>query len=146
MDSLHSLTHIVHVLAAGIWLGGLVFTTMVVSPAFKRMNWPPPERIAVRSEVGKQYTKIARLNLGVLLLVALADGAARGWSTQVQIEMALIVLISVLSELHARVFAPRLGLAARSGDETARQSALRVSIIVSMFNLLLSFAVAILAI
>ena len=55
--------HAVHVLAAGIWLGGLVFTSVVVSPAFKRIQWTPAERIAVRSAVGRQYSKVARVNL-----------------------------------------------------------------------------------
>jgi uncharacterized membrane protein len=146
MGSSSALIHIVHVLAVGIWLGGLVFTTTVVSPAFKRMQWTPPERVAVRSEVGRQYSKVARFNLAVLLLAALCDGAVRGWRTPAGIEIALIVLVLVLSELHARVFAPRLGQAARSGNETARRQALRVSISISMLNLALSAAVAVLAI
>src|SRR5687768_15195416 len=93
--------HVVHVLAAGIWLGGLVFTTVVVTPAFRRMSWTPAERIAVRSAVGRQYSKVARVNLMVLLVAALTDGTARGWSTPVRVEIALIVLIFILSELHA---------------------------------------------
>jgi uncharacterized membrane protein len=143
---MNALIHTVHILAAGIWLGGLVFTTTVVSPAFKRMQWTPPERVAVRSEVGRQYTKVARLNLSVLLLAALGDYAARGWSTSGGMEIALIVAVLVLSELHARVFAPRLGQAAGGGNETARRQALRISISVSMLNLVLSAVVAILAI
>jgi hypothetical protein len=86
------------------------------------------------------------LNLSVLLLAALGDYAARGWSTPGGIEIALIVAVLVLSELHARVFAPRLGQAARGGNETARRQALRVSISVSMLNLVLSAVVAVLAI
>ena len=136
-----SIIHTIHLLAAGIWLGGLVFTASVVSPAFKRMNWAPTERIAVRSEVGRQYSKIARVNLVILLLAAILDASARNvW------EIALIVLVMALSEMHALVFAPRLGVAARSGDELARKKALRVSISVSMINLLFSFVIAVLAI
>lgn len=138
--------HAVHVLAASIWLGGLVFTVAVVSPAFKRMEWAPVERIAVRSAVGRQYAKVARFNLAVLLLAALADAAARGWSVAAQVEIALVVGVLVLSEMHAQVFAPRLGQAARSGNESARRHALRTSISVSMLNLLLSFVIAVLSI
>lgn len=133
--------HTIHLLSAGIWLGGLVFTATVVTPAFKRMNWTPVERIAVRSEVGRQYSKIARVNLLFLLFAAILDASARNvW------EIALIILVFVLSELHALVFAPRLGAAARSGDEVARKKTLRISISVSMLNLCLSFIIAILAI
>lgn len=136
-----SIIHTIHVLAAGIWLGGLVFTASVVTPAFKRMKWTPVERIAVRSEVGRQYSKIARVNLLILLLAAIFDTAARNFW-----EIALIVVVFVLSELHALVLAPRLGAAARSGNEIARKKSLRVSVSVSMLNLLLSLVVAILAI
>jgi uncharacterized membrane protein len=138
--------HAVHILAAGIWLGGLVFTTFVVSPAFRRMSWTPAERFAVRSEVGRQYTRVARVNLMALLAAMLADWTMRGWSTPGQAELASIGLILILSELHARVFAPRLGRAVLSGDETARAAALRVIIKVSMMTLLLSLLVAVLAI
>jgi len=138
--------HAVHVLAAGVWLGGLVFTSAVVSPAFKTMPWTPQERIATRSAVGRQYTKVARINLAILLIAALADGAARGWSTRAAVEIALILVVLILSEMHARVFVPRLGQAARSGDETLRQKTLRVSISVSMLDLLVSFIIAIIAI
>ncbi len=136
-----SIIHIIHLLAAGIWLGGLVFTASVVTPAFKRMNWTPVDRIAVRSEVGRQYSVIARVNLLILLFAAIFDASARNWA-----EIALIILVIALSELHALVFAPRLGVAARSGDQIARKKALRVSVSVSMMNLFLSLVVAVLAI
>ena len=95
--------------------------------------------------MGRQYSKVARVNLLVLLLAALADGMARGWTAPAWVEIALIILVFVLSELHAQVFAPRLGQAARTGDEIARRKALRTSISVSMLNLVLSIFVAVLA-
>lgn len=70
--------HAVHILLAGLWVGGLVFTASVVSPAFRRMEWTPAERIAVRSEVGRQYSRVARPNLALLFLVALADWLPAG--------------------------------------------------------------------
>ena len=47
--------HVLHVVLAGVWLGGVVFTTAVVSPALKAMNWSETERVGVRSAVGRQY-------------------------------------------------------------------------------------------
>lgn len=134
--------HVLYVLASGIWLGGLVFTTVVVTPAFRQMSWTPPERIAVRSTVGRQYSKVARFNLFILLLAALGSWTARGWGNMAWLEIALILFVLLLSEAHALVFAPRLARAAGSGDAGARAAALRVSVSVSMLNLLLSFALA----
>lgn len=142
---MNAFLHILHVLAAGIWLGGLVFTTIVVSPAFRQMTWSPVERIAVRSAVGRQYTKVARPNLLILLLAALAAWFFQGWSTLAWVEIALILLVFALSEMHALVWVPRLAQAARSGNEAARARAMRVMITASMLNLLLSFGIAILA-
>jgi putative copper export protein len=45
---LSAVVHVAHVVLAGIWLGGVIFTTAVVSPAFKAMKWSEPERVLVR--------------------------------------------------------------------------------------------------
>lgn len=64
---------------AGAWLGGVVFTTFVVSPTLKAMKWPEPERVLMRSTtIGKQYAKVGSANLVLLLLSALLDGLAVG--------------------------------------------------------------------
>jgi putative copper export protein len=39
------IVHTVHVLAVGAWLGGVLFTTLVVSPALKAMKWREAERV-----------------------------------------------------------------------------------------------------
>lgn len=141
-----SFIHIIHLLAAGIWLGGLVFTTVVVSPAFKAMSWSPAERMAVRSAVGRQYAKVTHVNLAILLIAAVVDVALRGWGAAQGVEIALVVVVFILAELHGKVFAPRLAAAAREQRHDDRAKLLRTSISVSMLNLLLSFIVMILAI
>ncbi|MEJ7871030.1 MAG: hypothetical protein WKF67_02135, partial [Rubrobacteraceae bacterium] len=62
--------HTLHVMLAGVWLGGVVFTTVVVSPAFKAMKWSEAERVGARSVVGKHYARVAGVNLALLLLFA----------------------------------------------------------------------------
>lgn len=138
--------HIIHVLAAGIWLGGLVFTTAVVSPAFKAMSWTPAERLAVRSAVGRKYSKVANVNLLILLIAAVIDAILRHWNTVSIIEIVLVVIVFALAVLHGEVFAPRLAAAARERRQDDRAKLLRLSISISMLNLLLSFVVMILAI
>lgn len=139
-----SVVHAVHILLAGLWVGGLAFTSAVVSPAFKRMEWTPAERIAVRSEVGRQYSKVARLNLATLLLAALADWLPAGLGTVAIVEIGLILLVVFLSQLHARYYAPRLAQAARA-QSPDRAKLLRVSVGVSMLNLSLSVALVVLS-
>ena len=59
-----------HVILAGAWLGGVVFTTTVVSPALKSMRWDEAEQARVRSVIGRQYAKVGTATL-VLLMVSL---------------------------------------------------------------------------
>ncbi len=140
-----SLFHAAHVLAAGIWAGGLVFTTAVVSPAFKRMGWSDTERIAVRSAVGRQYARVAVINLAVLLLASLADWLPAGIGAVAQAELGLIVTVLVLSGLHGRVFAPRLARASQDSTPENRLRLQRVSVGLSMLSLLLSAGIVVLS-
>lgn len=137
--------HAVHVLAAGVWVGGLVFTTAVVSPAFKRMGWTAAERIAIRSAVGRQYAGVAGINLVVLFFAALCDWLPADLGALVLAELSLILLILFLSGLYGRVFAPRLAQAAREPQPIDSVRLQRISIGVSLLNLLLSAAVGVLA-
>lgn len=137
--------HAAHVVAAGVWLGGLFFTVAVVSPAFKRLEWTPAERTAVRSAVGRQYAKVARPNLLVLFIAALLDWLPSGLDVLAVAEVATIALVCLLSELHAHFFAPRLAQAARNQKPIERLKLLRVSVGVSMLNLMLSVILVVLS-
>ena len=55
-----TIIHTLHIILAGTWLGGVVFTMTVVSPALKAMKWSEAERISVRSTIGKQYARAER--------------------------------------------------------------------------------------
>ena len=68
---LGAILHTLHVILAGAWLGGVVFTTTVVSPALKSMGWDEAERARVRSVIGRQYAKVGTANLVLLLGFAL---------------------------------------------------------------------------
>lgn len=146
--------HLTHVTLAGIWLGGLVFTTFVVSPALKAMKWPEAERVAVRSAIGRQYARVGSINLGLLLLFAVLDGVFGGFAAALYAEYALLLVLFGLVAVHGAYFGRRLAkLAEReAGNEEAarsfaerRRSLQRVSSRVSWVSLLVSTAVMVLA-
>ena len=62
--------HTLHVVSAGVWLGGVIFTTAVISPALKAMKWSKAERVLVRSKIGKHYARVGSINLALLALFA----------------------------------------------------------------------------
>jgi uncharacterized membrane protein len=139
--------HTLHVILAGVWLGGVVFTTAVVSPALKAMKWTETERVRVRSVIGKQYARV-----GTVL-----DGLLKGFGAILYVEYVLLAVVFGLVAAHGAYFGRRLvGLAeveqrAGSAEEARslaekRHALQRLSLGVSQLNLLLSVIVVILAV
>jgi uncharacterized membrane protein len=146
----------VHVILAGAWLGGVIFTTAVVSPALKAMKWSEVERVGVRSTIGKQYARVGTANLVLLLTFAVLDGLLQGFGPVFYVEYALLIVVFGLVAAHGAFFGRKLvGLAQaeqRAGNaEKARaiaeeRHALQMlSSKVSWANVLVSFVVAALA-
>jgi uncharacterized membrane protein len=141
---------------AGIWLGGVVFTTTVVSPALKSMGWDEAEQARVRSVIGRQYAKVGTANLVLLLVFALLEGPLSGFGPALYSEYALLAMLFGLVASHGAYFGRRLVDLAKArkeaeDSEKARMLALRrgrlqrFSFGISMLNVLMSAAVAILA-
>jgi uncharacterized membrane protein len=149
--------HVAHVVLAGVWLGGLVFTATVVSPAFGTMKWSEAERVAVRSAVGKRYARVGSVNLVLLALFAVLDGVFAGFGATFYAEYALLLLVFGLAGAHGAYFGRRLAELAKAEREASskeeahtfaarRRSLQRLSLRVSYLNLLASTAVLVLAI
>jgi uncharacterized membrane protein len=148
--------HLAHVVLAGVWLGGLVFTTFVVSPALKEMKWDEAERVAVRSAIGRHYARVGSVNLGLLLLFAVLDGAFGGFGADLYAEYALLLVLCGLVAAHGAYFGRRLAKLAGAEREAEsevearsfaerRRSLQKVSSRVSWASLLVSIAVVVLA-
>jgi len=154
---LSALVHTLHVLLAGVWLGSVVFTTFVVSPALKAMKWSEPERVATRSVIGRQFARVGAANLVLVLLFAVLDGFSGGFGPLFYVEYALLVLVFGLVAVHGAYFGRRLVDLAeaekRAGSDgevralAERRHALqRLSLRVSQLSLLISTAVVALAV
>ena len=148
--------HLTHVMLAGVWLGGLVFTTFVVSPALKAMKWPEAERVAVRTAIGRQYARVGSVNLGLLLLFAILDGVSGGFGADLYAEYALLLVLFGLVAAHGAYFGRRLAKLAEAEREAEsvqeashfadrRRSLQKVSSRVSWVTLLVSTVVMVLA-
>jgi uncharacterized membrane protein len=140
-----------------MWLGGVVFTMAVVSPALKAMKWSEAERVGVRSVIGRRYAKVGGANLLLLLAFALLDGLTAGFGTAFYAEYALLGALFSMVVVHGAHFGRKLAnLAdgerrAKSPDEAAslasrRHALQRISSKVSWLDLAISVAVAVLAI
>ena len=149
--------HTLHVVLAGVWLGGVVFTMVVVSPALKAMKWGEAERVRVRSEIGKQYARVGSVNLLLLLVFAVFDGLLGGSGAVLYTEYALLAAVFGLAATHGGYFGRRLARLAATERRTEsaeearafvekRRSLQRLSLWVSWMNVLISVAVAALAV
>ena len=149
--------HTLHVLLAGVWLGGVIFTTVVVSPALKAMKWGEAERVGVRSVIGKQYAKVGTINLVLLAFLAVLDGSLRSFGTVFYVEYGLLVVLFALAAAHGAYFGRRLVRLAEaerlaSSAEQARSFAQRrrrlqeLSLRISQLDLAISVVVVVLAI
>src|SRR5918995_29427 len=156
LDMLGAIAYTLHVILAGVWLGGVVFTTTVVSPALKSVGWDEAEQARVRSVIGHQYAKVGTANLVLLLVFALMEGALSGFGPALDTEYALLVVLFGLVAAHGAYFGRRLVELAEArkvaGDsEKAQMLGLRrrglqkLSFGVSMLNILISAVVMILA-
>jgi uncharacterized membrane protein len=149
--------HTLHVVLAGAWLGGMVFTTTVVSPALKAMKWSEAERVRVRSAIGRQYARVGGANLLLLLIFAFLDGLAKGYGATLYAEYTLLLVLFGLVAVHGAYFGRKLvSLAeaeqrARSPKEAAsfadgRRALQRVSSKISWLDLTVSAVVMVLAV
>jgi uncharacterized membrane protein len=148
--------HTLHVILAGVWLGGVIFTTAVVSPALKDMKWSEAERVEVRSVIGRQYARVGTANLVLLLIFAVLDGMIRGFGVNFYVEYVLLATIFGLVAAHGAYFGRwlvRLAEAERRAGNAEEARSLaekrytlqKVSFRVSLLNVLISALVAVLA-
>jgi hypothetical protein len=148
--------HTLHATFAGVWLGSVIFTTLVVSPALKAMNWSEVERVEVRSVIGKQYARVGTINLVLLLIFAILDGLLENFGTIFYIEYVLLTAIFGLVAVHGAYLGRRLVELTEDekraeSEEGARAFAekrrnlQRVSLRVSWVNIFVSLTIAALA-
>jgi len=142
---------------SALLVAGVLFTTLVVSPALKAMKWSEAERVEVRSAIGQRYARVGTVNLILLLLFAVLDGLLGGFGAVLYAECALLAAVFGLVAVHGACFGrtlARLSAAERrteSAEEARdflekRRSLQRLSLWVSWANVLISVAVAALAV
>jgi uncharacterized membrane protein len=154
---LGEIVHVLHAVAAGVWLGGVLFTMAVVSPALKKTKWPESDRVMTRTLIGREYVKVGGINLVLLLVFAILDGALRGFGIHFYLEYALLIVLFGLVGAHGAYFGRKLVSLAASEKEAAspeaarsfaaeRQALQRLSMRVSLLDLLVSATIAVLAV
>lgn len=116
-------------LLAGVWLGGYLFTTFVVTPALKSLPLRDAERIRTRSVIGRRYGRLAAPLLLIWLGVLFMEGWLQGFEPWTFVRLGLLAVLAGTVGVHGAYVGRRLdALAAREVAGEAGAAAVRVSL------------------
>ncbi|MEO8328863.1 MAG: copper resistance protein CopC [Candidatus Nanopelagicales bacterium] len=106
-----------HLVAAGVWLGGLGVLVMCVAPLMRRS---PDERGPILSTVWRRYSPMAAVSAGLLLasglylsgrhLPGLGDLAATSYGNALSVKVLLFFVALALAGVNTMLVNPRLAL------------------------------------
>jgi copper resistance protein D len=129
-----AIVHWLHLTAAIVWVGGTLFTSIVVQPVL-RAALPEDRRLAVYAELGRRLSAVQWATWSVLLLT----GLWKLWSIHetsevfdgsfgriLAVKLSLVAIMVVLSLVHSLSWGPALtrgGLSQAARTALARRAA-----------------------
>ena len=131
---MYQLSVFLHIVAATVWIGGMLFLALVIAPATRHL--PPTERAPLFSVVGRRFRLVGWICIALLIATGLANVAYRGvrWDDVLSgrfsgsefgrvlaIKLALVAVMLLLSLLHDLLLGP--ASAAAQHDPALRQHA-----------------------
>jgi len=111
----------IHVMAAMMWVGGMLFIAIVVIPALKNFE-PPQKRIEVISATATRFKKIGWISIGILFVTGLINIANHGvthkmifsdsflsthFGKVLIIKLTLFLIMVLLSASHDFILGPK---------------------------------------
>lgn len=132
----------IHVLAAIVWIGGMLFIALVLVPVARRLE--PVERARLVQATGLRFRAVGWIALGLLLLSGLLNLWLRPYLLGVplfHIKLGLVVLALALGVVHDFVLGPRAGVPGADPRLRARASwVARVNVLVVLVVVVLGLA------
>ncbi len=113
---LDAVVHWLHLMAAILWVGGTLFTSVVIQPVLRR-ELPEAARMSIYREVGRRLTKLQWITWGVLISTGLWKIAPMRWEPELwhgpfgrvlAVKLSLVALMMGLSLVHSFVWGPAL--------------------------------------
>jgi len=133
----------IHLLAAMLWIGGMLFVALVLVPATRRLEDPALRTRLIR-ETGMRFRTVGWIALAVMLATGLLNLWFRSYlltSPRFHAKLGLVLLALILAGLHDFVLGPRAGRPGADPGARARASWLaRVNVLVALAIVLLGLA------
>ena len=134
-----------HFTAAVTWIGGMIFSPLVLIPVLKIID-PPPKRMELISAVGRRLRVVGWICIGILLFTGVTmlishpryveDLAATGFNQPLGIKLALVAIMVGFSFLHDFVLGPKMARAPGNPGLSRK-----IMIMIARVNLLVGLAV-----
>ncbi|CAN5828478.1 hypothetical protein BH11GEM1_BH11GEM1_08610 [soil metagenome] len=154
MSSLYYANVTVHVLAAMLWVGGMLFLGLIGAPVLRAVE-PPELRQRLFQQLGLRFRSVSWWAIGTLLLTGLVNLHFKGWlrwngalgspafwrtpvGHSLAIKLVAVAVMLALSAVHDFVHGPRAGTV-RPGSPQAlmfRRRALRFARVNALLGVL----------
>jgi copper resistance protein D len=141
-----------HILAAITWIGGMIFISLILTPAIRDL--PEPMRLQLFQTIGTATKAVGWIAILVLLATGLLNvlHLQIKWNTWIGriliLKLSLVTIIIILSALHDFILGPRLAARFRTdaGQDLSLPGPRRRVAWLARINLLLALGVIYLAV
>lgn len=156
MRTLYLVSVGLHIVAAALWIGGMLFLVLVIVPSLRSPALAPHATAAIRV-VGERFRTVGWVTLLVLFVTGTVNAAFRAgsaselststwWATPfgrlLAMKLVLVALVLVLSAYHDFVAGPRAGRLMAEAPGTPEAARWRtVARTLGRVNLLLALAI-----
>lgn len=137
----------IHVLAAVVWVGGMLFMGIVVAPASRAVE-EPSVRTALMSAVGQRFKVVGWICIALLILTGIFNLMSRlataslSFHRALGVKLLLVLAMIALSAVHDFVLGPRLVAQEKGGASAEAVAPLRRRVIsLARLNALLGIIV-----
>lgn len=144
----------VHIVAAMLWVGGILFLSLVLVPASRR--YPRDLRARLFTDVGRQFRVVGWTALAVLVVTGAVQMAARGatlgnvldgrffqtpWGRVMGAKLLAVFVMMLLTAIHDFVAGPAADRTERAGGdaERVRRSAGSLARVTALLALIVVF-------
>lgn len=133
MNGLHLASVVLHLLAALVWLGGMLFLGVVGAPVLRSVE-PPALRQRLFAELGARFRTVGWIAVATLVATGLANLHFRGWLSAMDerafwftvtgralaFKLAAVAVMLAASAMHDFVLGPRASGAGPGTPEALR--------------------------
>jgi uncharacterized membrane protein len=116
----YQLSVYLHILSAMVWVGGMLFLTLVAVPIARRL--PPPERARLLDALGRRFRVVGWSSVALLVATGIVNSGYRGvtWGSLASgaildttfgqlycLKLSLVAAMLAITALHDFVLGPR---------------------------------------